>query len=90
MISVAIVSGLAGFWVWVVLNDEEGVARVVTRVLHRWGWTRKWLMCPWCSGAWLSIAASLSVFHPSVASAAVTALAAAGITGLLGSYIQGE
>lgn len=90
VIAVALVAGLAGLWVWTVLNDEDGMFGVVTRLLHRTRWTKKWLVCPWCSGAWFSGAASLIVFHPSIAVAIVTALAAAGITGLLGSYIQGD
>lgn len=90
MIAVALVAGLAGLWVWVVLNDEDGVVGPVARWLRETSWTRKWTTCPWCSGAWFSIAASLIVFHPSVAVAAVTALAAAAVCGLLGSYIQGD
>lgn len=90
MIPVAVISGLAGLWVWTVLNDEDGMFGVVTRLLHRSHWTKKWLVCPWCSGAWFAGAGSLILFHPSVSAAAVTALAAAGITGLLGSYLQGD
>lgn len=90
MISAALVAGLAGVWLWSVLNDEDGMFKIVPRVLGKNRWTAKWLSCPWCSGAWFSIAASLIVFHPSVGAAVVTALAAAGVAGLLGSYIAGE
>lgn len=90
VISVALLAGLAGLWLWSVLNDDDGMFAPVPRVLTRWRWTKKWLRCPWCSGAWFSMTASLIVFHPSVAAAAVTALAAAAVTGLLGSYIQGD
>lgn len=90
MITAALVGGLAGFWLWTVLNDEDGIFGPVTRLLHRTSVTRKWLVCPFCSGAWFSIAGSLVVYHGSVAPAIVTALAAAAVCGVLGSYFQGE
>lgn len=90
MISAAVVSGLAGLWVWSVLNDEDGMFGFATRTLQKNKWTEKWLVCPWCSGAWFSGTASLIVFHPSIALAIVTALAAAAVCGLLGSYVQGD
>ena len=88
MIAAALVGGLAGFWLWTVLNDEDGIFGPVTRLLHRTSVTRKWLVCPWCSLAWFSIAGSLVIYHPSPAPALVTALAAAGLGGLLGSYFE--
>lgn len=90
MISVAVVAGLAGLWLWTVLNDRDGLFRVVPAMADRWSWSAKWLACPWCSGAWFSIAASVAVFHPSVAVTIVTALAAAAVCGILGSYFSGE
>ena len=90
MITAALVAGLAALWLWSVLNDDDGMFAVVPRTLTRWSWSEKWLRCPWCSGAWFAIAASVAVYHPSVAATVVTALGAAGVTGLLGSYIQGD
>lgn len=90
MITAALVSGLAGFWVWTVLNDEDGIFKPITLVLHRTEITRKWLACPWCSGAWFSIAASLLLFHVWVTPAIITAIAAAAVCGVLGSYFQGD
>lgn len=87
MISVALIAGLAGFWLWAVLNDEEGIAGPVTRLLEKNRVTEKWMRCPFCSGAWFAGIASVSVFHPSVVVTIVTALAAAAVTGLLGSYV---
>lgn len=90
MIETAVVAGLAGFWLWSVLNDEDGIARPVNRLLMKTSWSAKWMQCPWCSGAWFSGIASVAVFHPSVVAAAVTALAAAAVCGALGSYFQGD
>lgn len=90
MITVALVSGLAAFWLWTVLNDDEGIFAPVTRLLHCTEVTKKWLACPWCSGAWFSVAASLSLSHAQVAPAIITALAAAAVCGALGSYFQGD
>ena len=90
MVVEALLAGMAGFWVWTVLNDEDGMFAPINRVLQKTRWTEKWLACPWCSGAWFSIAASLTLYHPSIAEAIVTALAAAAVCGLLGSYFQGD
>lgn len=90
MITVVIVSALAGLWPWVVLNDEDGLFRRVNAILDKRDLTRKWMKCPWCSGAWFSIIASVSIFHPSDARIAVTALASAAVTGLMGSYMAQE
>ena len=90
MIQAALVAGLAGVWLWAVLNDEDGLFAAVPRLLSRNHWTNKWLKCPWCSGAWFSMAASVAVYHPSVVLTIVTALAAAAVCGVVGSYIQGE
>lgn len=90
VISAVVISGLASVWLWSVLNDEDGMFGFATRLLSRHRWTEKWLVCPWCSGAWFAIAGSLAVYHPSPAEAIVTALAAAGVSGVVGSYIQGD
>ena len=90
MIGVALVSGLAAVWIWTVLNDEDGIFHRVNAFFTRWPITRKWMMCPWCSGSWFAGLASIAVFHPLDARTVVTALAAAGVTGLVGSYIVQE
>lgn len=90
MIAVALIAGLAGLWVWTVLNDDEGILAPVHRLLDKNHVTRKWMTCPWCSGAWFSIAATVVLFHPSVLTTIVVALAASAICGMLGSYISGE
>ena len=89
MIEVALLAGLAGLWVWAVLNDEDGFFKVVPHYLYRWHWSKKWLECPWCSGAWFSAAASIAVYHPSVVLTIVTALAAAAVCGVIGMYVGG-
>ena len=90
MITVALVAGLAGFWIWTVLNDDTGIAAPLTRLLRRSSVTEKWMECPWCSGAWFSSIASLSLLHSGVAPAIVTAIAASAVCGMLGSYFQGD
>ena len=89
-LALAIVAGLAGFWLWTVLNDEDGLFGFVARAAARLEMTRKWLSCPWCSGAWFSIAFSLILFHPSWGDAVITSIAAAAVCGALGSYFQGD
>ena len=89
MIVPALVAGLAGLWLWVVLNDEGGIFGFVPRLAAKTEYTRKWLSCPWCSGAWFSGLMSVALWHPSVIPTIITALAAAAITGLVGSYLEG-
>lgn len=91
MIQKAIVSGLAATWVWTVLNDDEGVAAPLTKLLRKNDITEKWMECPWCSGAWFSAAAVLAVGdEKSLPRTAVTWLAASTIAGTLGSYLVGD
>jgi hypothetical protein len=90
VIQVAVIAGLFGVWWHSTLNDEEGLFAPVTRLLYQRPLTKKWLQCPWCSGAWISGAASLLLLHDDWTSAVITAFAAAAITGMLGSYIQGD
>lgn len=90
MIGVAFVAGLAGVWLWAVLNDDEGMFWPVPRFLNRWHWTEKWLRCPFCSGAWFSIIATVAVYRPSIAETIVTALAAAAVCGTLGATVLGD
>lgn len=85
----ALICGLAGVWVWSVLNDEDGIVGWLTRLLQKNSVTKKWMVCPWCSGAWFAGIASVSVCHSGVAVTVVTALASAGVTGLVGSWLQG-
>lgn len=90
MISVAVIAGLFGVWFHTVLNDDEGILAPVNHLLQRNQYTEKWMRCPWCSGAWFSIAGALVMFHDPLAPAIITAFAAAAITGFIGSYIQGD
>lgn len=90
MISVALVAGLAGLWLWEVLNDEEGILGWLHRPLMKTRWTAKWMRCPWCSGAWFAGAASLAMHHDTWPHDVVMALAAAAVTGVIGSTIDGD
>lgn len=90
MIEVAIIAGLFSAWMWSVLNDETGIAKPIHNVLLKNSVTEKWMICPFCSGAWFAIIPSLILFHDPLPDAVITAFAAAGITGLLGSTVLGE
>jgi hypothetical protein len=90
MIEVAVVCGLFSLWFWTVLNDETGIAKPVHLLLLKTDVTKKWMICPWCSGAWFAIIPSLLLFHGDLIPAVVTAFAAAAIAGMLGSYFQGD
>lgn len=90
MIASAVIAGLAGFWLWTVLNDEDGIFGFLNGLLAKNHITKKWMECPWCSGAWFSIIGSFILFHPSVPAAIVVSLAASAVCGMLGSYFNGE
>lgn len=94
MISIALISGLAGLWVWTVLNDEDGIFGWFTRLTQKTTFTEKWLTCPWCSGAWFgggfAVILGLSVgWENNLAGLGVITVAAAAVTGLIGSYLSG-
>ena len=86
MIEVAVISGLVGFWFWSVLNDDEGIARPVHHALEKNSVTKKWMICPFCSGAWFAIIPSLILLHDPLDVALITAFAAAAVTAVLGIY----
>ncbi len=86
MIEVAVVCGLLGFWFWAVLNDDTGIAAPVGRRLEKHRYTKKWMECPFCSGAWFAIIPSLILLHDPLDVAVITAFAAAAITAALGAY----
>ena len=90
MIEVAIIAALFAVWWHSNLNDEDGFFQIVPRTLYRYKWSEKWLKCPWCSGAWFSGFASLLMYHDDLIPAVFTAFAAAGLTGLIAMYVQGE
>jgi hypothetical protein len=90
MIEVAVIAGLFSVWFWTVLNDDTGIAKPVNHLLLKTDVTKKWMICPWCSGAWFAIIPSLILFHDPLGPALITAFAAAAIAGMLGSYFQGD
>jgi hypothetical protein len=90
VIQVAVIAGLFSVWWHSNLNDEDGMFAFVPRLLYRHPWSKKWLMCPWCSGAWFAIIPSLILLHDPLDVAIITAFAAAAIAGIIGMYVQGE
>ena len=89
MIDKALTAGLAGVWLWAVLNDDEGVVGDLHNELakrHNWN---KWMKCPWCSGAWFAGSVVAVIGQGSLRDKLATSLAAAGITGIVGSYLEG-
>lgn len=88
-LAIVLIAGLAGFWLWTVLNDDDGIFRRFKEWAVQYHYGKKWITCPWCSGAWLAGIASLALYEvadTSIVRAIVIALAAAAITGMLGSY----
>lgn len=90
MIEIAILCGLFSVWIHTVLNDDTGIAKRLNRLLSRNAVTKKWMECPWCSGAWFAIIPSFILFHDPLDAAIVTAFAAAAIAGIVSMYVQGE
>jgi hypothetical protein len=86
VIEVAVICGLVSFWFWSVLNDETGIAKPVHHLLLKTDVTKKWMICPFCSGAWFAIIPSLILLHDPLDTAIITAFAAAAIAGILGAY----
>lgn len=89
MIEIAIICGLFSVWFHTVLNDEEGIAGPVNRLLSKNSVSKKWMVCPWCSGAWFAIIPSLVLLHDPLDVALITAFAAAAIAGIVNMYVQG-
>jgi hypothetical protein len=86
VIEVAVICGLFSFWFWSVLNDDTGIAKPVNHLLEKNDFTKKWMICPFCSGAWFAIIPSLILLHDPLDVALITAFAAAAIAGVLGAY----
>lgn len=89
MIAAIVAGSLCAVWFWTVLNDDTGIAKPIYRLLEKHPWSAKWMECPWCSGAWFALAATIPLYHPTIFAALVAGFAAAAITGLIGSYIKG-
>jgi hypothetical protein len=89
VIEVAVICGLFSVWFHTVLNDDTGIAKPVNHLLEKNSVTKKWMECPWCSGAWFAIIPSFILLHEPLDVAIVTAFAAAAIAGLVGMYVQG-
>jgi hypothetical protein len=86
VIEVAVICGLVSFWFWSVLNDDTGIAKPVNHLLEKNAVTKKWMICPFCSGAWFAIIPSLILLHDPLDVALITAFAAAAVAGVLGAY----
>ena len=90
MIEVAVLAGLVGSWFWAVLNDEEGILEPLHRLLEKNEFTKKWMTCPLCSGAWFAIIPSLILFHSAFWPAVITAFAAAAVSAIISIYFFGD
>lgn len=89
MIAAILAGSLSAVWLWTVLNDDTGILKHLNRLLSKNRISKKWMECPWCSGAWFALAATIPLYHPTIFAAIVAGFAAAAITGLIGSYIKG-
>lgn len=89
MLSEAVVVGLAAFWAWTV-TSMAGPFTPLRRALLRLPAGSKLVGCPFCLGAWYSIIGTV-VLHAATQTLSwqtpAVALAAAGVCGLLGSYL---
>lgn len=90
MIEVAVIAGLFSAWCWAVLNDDEGIAGPLHRLLEKNEFTKKWMTCPLCSGAWFAIIPSLVLFHDPLIPALIVAFAAAAVSAILTTYFLGD
>lgn len=90
MIEIAVIAGLVGSWFWAVLNDDEGIAGPLHRLLSKNEFTKKWMECPLCSGAWFAIIPSLILFHDALLPALITAFAAACVSAIISTYFLGD
>ena len=90
VLATVVVAGLAGFWCWTVLNDPDGLFKRLNRWAKKTYYGNKWISCPWCSGAWFAILAAVALREPEEAwyRTLAIAIAAAAVTGMLGSYFE--
>lgn len=76
---VVLIAGLAGFYIWYLLSQASLFDRLLAYPREHWGplWG-----CPFCAGFWIVgiLLLIAGVYDP------LTHLAAAGLTGLLGSH----
>lgn len=90
--TVVIIAALAAVWGWFVLNDPKAPRFIVWlgNTLRRLPKGEKLVGCPWCIGAWMAIIgvvwqeAFLGILSWNTP---VHALAAAGLTGIIGGWI---
>lgn len=79
-LNIILVTGLACLYLWYLLSEATIFDRLFAYPREHWGplWN-----CPWCSGFWLTglLLAVTGTYDP------VTHLAAAAVTGYLGSHL---
>lgn len=97
-----LVLGFAAFWIWwVVARMSPPFLMWALRPLRRRPAVRKFLACPWCSGAWWAIAVVLvfvalavpmgvMTWTDVVLWAPFTALGASAVVGLTGTLIPDD
>jgi hypothetical protein len=83
-----LVAALAAFWGWQVLN-MRGPLTPLRRLLVMLPAGPKLIVCPYCIGAWFALAATLVLQAGRLdwQITTMTWLAAAGLVGLVGSFI---
>lgn len=91
MLSDIALIALAGLYLWVFVSQlsTPGFKRLQRAI--RLSFMRPLIACPWCSGFWLSLVftALLHIGRYDWVATPLTALAGAGLIGLLGSFTPG-
>lgn len=89
-----VIAGLFGIWLYVAINLDSAPfpLRWLRNLLLRLPRGGKLVKCPWCLGFWASgsayVVLSASEGSLSLLGTPIGAVAAAGVTGLLGSFIS--
>lgn len=87
MIEISLLAGLAASSVQRVLILPGSPLEPLRRLADLSDLAAKFIRCPWCAGFWLAAGFTLALDHSLTLSTAVSVLAAAGVSGLIGTVL---